>query len=244
MKKLLLLFIVAIAVNVSAQESVVLRYNYQKGDTFQIKMLMSQEMGAIMSQKTGSIITQKTIDVIGDTIINQTKIDEMVMDMNQGGQSMNFDSSKKEEDLDAAGKMMKQQMQPILDALVTTKTNNLGELFSTVIEPNIPQVAQMANNGSSVVYPKEAIKVGSSWTSTNNESGMVMEIKYTIKSILDKFVMVTVSGDIGGMGSGTITGDMKIDKSSGVALETKLNMKMDIQGQQMLMNIEGVVKKM
>jgi len=59
MKKLLLLFITATAINISAQESVVLRYNYQKGDTYQIKILMSQDMGVVMSQKTASIMTQK-----------------------------------------------------------------------------------------------------------------------------------------------------------------------------------------
>ncbi|MHB0754134.1 DUF6263 family protein [Polaribacter sp. M15] len=244
MKKLVFLLIAVITVNLAAQESVVLRYNYKKGDIYQIKMLMSQDMGAVMSQKTGSIMTQKTIDVVGDTIVNQTKIDKMVMDMNQGGQEMNYDSSKKEEDLDAAGKMMKEQMKPILSALVTTKSNGLGEVFSTVIEPNIPQVAQMGNKGSSVVYPKEALKVGSFWSSTNNESGMTMAMKYTVKSISDKVVMLTVSGDISGMGSGTISGDMTIDRSSGVASETQLKMKLDIQGQQMLMSVEGSMEKL
>jgi len=133
---------------------------------------------------------------MGDTIVNQTKIDKMVMDMSQVGQTMNYDSSKKDEELDVTGKMMKEQMKPILSALVTTKSISLRDVYSTVIEPNIPEVAQMqmGKQNSSVIYPKEALKIGSSWTASTNESGMTMAMKYTVKSISDKIVMLTVSG--------------------------------------------------
>jgi len=46
------------------------------------------------------------------------------------------------------------------------------------------------------------------------------------------------------VGTGTISGDMKIDRDSGAASETNLKMKMDIQGQQMLMTAEGSIEKL
>jgi hypothetical protein len=244
MKKILLLFIVTITYTISAQESVLLRYNFKKGDVYKIKIMMSQEMGTVMSQKVGSILIQKTIDVKEDTIVNQTKIDKMVMDMTQGGQTMSYDSSMKEEELDEKGKLMKTQMAPILSALVTTKTNNLGDVFNTAVEPNIPQVAQMSNQNSSVVYPKEAVKVKSVWNSTIEKNGVIMKMNYTVTSISTKEVTVKIGGDISGLSSGTISGKMIIDRSSGVSKQSNLQMKMNIQGQEMLTTVEGNIEKL
>jgi hypothetical protein len=243
MKKLVLLFITAITLGVSAQESVVLRYNYKKGDIYEIKMKMTQEMGAIMAQTTNTVMSQKTVAVKGDTIVNESKIIKMTMDMVQGGQVMNYDSSKKDDELDDMGKMMKTQMAPILSAVITSKSSALGDVLDVTIVPNLPQVAQMGKQNSSVVYPKEAVKIGTTWSENKNESGMTMKIEYTVKTISEKEVILAIGGDISGMATGTISGDMIIDKSSGVAVNSKLQMKMSVQGQEMIMGVEGTIEK-
>ena len=243
MKKLVLLFITAITLGVSAQESVVLRYNYKKGDIYEIKMKMTQEMGAIMAQTTNTVMSQKTVAVKGDTIVNESKIIKMTMDMVQGGQVMNYDSSKKDDELDDMGKMMKTQMAPILSAVITSKSSALGDVLDVTIVPNLPQVAQMGKQNSSVVYPKESVKIGTTWSENKNESGMTMKIEYTVKTISEKEVILAIGGNISGMATGTISGDMIIDKSSGVAVNSKLQMKMSVQGQEMIMGVEGTIEK-
>tara|TARA_R110002126_G_scaffold124451_4_gene266548 strand:+ start:56805 stop:57539 length:735 start_codon:yes stop_codon:yes gene_type:complete len=243
MKKLVLLFITAITIGVSAQESVVLRYNYKKGDIYKIKMKMTQEMGAIMAQTTNTVMSQKTLAVKGDTIVNESKIEKMTMDMVQGGQIMNYDSSKKDDELDEMGKMMKAQMAPILSAVITSKSSALGDVLDVTIVPNLPQVAQMGKQNSSVVYPKEAVKIGTTWSEIKNESGMTLKIEYTVKTISKKEIILAIGGDISGMATGTISGDMTIDKSSGVATNSKLQMKMSVQGQEMIMGVEGTIEK-
>ena len=243
MKKLVLLFITAITIGVSAQESVVLRYNYKKGDIYEIKMKMTQEMGAIMAQTTNTVMSQKTVDVKGDTIVNESKIEKMTMDMVQGGQVMNYDSSNNDDELDEMGKMMKTQMAPILSAVITSKSSSLGDVLDVAIVPNLPKVAQMGKQNSSVVYPKEAVKIGTTWSEIKDESGMTMKIQYTVKTISEKEVILAVGGDISGMATGTISGDMTIDKSSGVAVNSKLQMKMSVQGQEMIMGVEGSIEK-
>lgn len=239
MKKILLLFIVSIALNVSAQESVVLRYNYNKGDVYEIKMKMTQEMGAIMAQTTNTIMSQKTIAIKGDTIVNESKIDKMTMEMVQGGQVMNFDSSKKDEELDEMGKMMKSQMAPMFSAVITSKSNSLGDVLGVSVTPSIPQVEQMGKQNSSVVYPKEAVKVGSTWSTTKEESGMTMKMDYLVKTISEKEVVLSISGDISGMATGTISGDMTIEIATGLPANSNLQMKMNIQGQEMIMGVTG-----
>ena len=243
MKKLVLLIITLIAVNLTAQQSVVLRYNYKKGDVHEIKMKMTQEMGAIMAQTTNTTMSQKTIAIKGDTIVNESKIDKMTMDMVQGGQVMNFDSSKKDDELDEMGKMMKSQMAPIFSAVITTKSNSLGDVLGVSVVPSIPQVEQMGKQNSSVVYPKEAVKVGSTWSSTKEESGMTMKMEYLVKTISEKEVVLSISGDISGMATGTILGDMTIEIATGLPANSNLQMKMNIQGQEMIMGVTGSITR-
>ncbi|WP_397446126.1 DUF6263 family protein [Polaribacter sp. R77954] len=243
MKKLVLLIITLIAVNLTAQQSVVLRYNYKKGDVYEIKMKMTQEMGDVMAQTTNMVMSQKTVAINGDTIVNNTKIEKMSMDMLQGGQIISFDSSKKDDELDEMGKMMKTQMAPLLSVVMTSKLSSLGDLLDTTIEPNIPQAQEMGKQNSSVVYPKEEVKVGSTWSTTKQENGMTVKIDYTVKSISDTEVVLNIGGDVSGMGTGTVSGNMNIDKDSGVPVVSKLEMNLNVQGQNLKIGVSSTIEK-
>lgn len=233
MKKLLLVLFV-ISANISlAQETALLRLNYEKGATYEVSMTVSQEMGAIMSMGMGINMTMKITDVDGDTYDAEMKFTQMTMDMLQGGNAMSFDSTKSEEDLDEAGKQMKTQMQPMLEALMFAKGNNLGEILEMKVEPNVMGMEDIVKQSSSVIYPTEAVKVGDSWTMSKDEKGMKMDFVYTVKSISDENVILALSGDVSGMASGKISGDMQIDTESGLPLNSNINMLMNISGQEM-----------
>ena len=153
--------------------------------------------------------------------------------MLQGGNAMSFDSTKSDEELDAVGKQMKTQMQPMLEALMFAKGNNLGEIIDIKIEPNVMGMEDIVKQSSSVVYPKEAVKVGDSWTKTKEEKGMKMDFVYTVKSIDEDNVNLVISGDVSGMATGKIAGNMQIDSASGVPLSSIVTMLMNINGQEM-----------
>lgn len=233
MKKLILLLFV-VSANISlAQEAVLLRLNYEKGAAYDVSMTMSQEMGTVMSMGMGITMNLKITDVGEDTYNSEMKFTKMTMDMLQGGNAMSFDSTKSDEDLDEAGKQMKTQMQPMLEALMYAKGNNLGEILEIKIEPNVMGMEDIAKQSSSVVYPKEAVKVGDSWTMIKEEKGMKMDFVYTVKSITENSVILDLSGEISGMALGKITGDMQIDRASGIPLDSNINMLMNMNGQEM-----------
>ncbi len=99
----LLLFVSTITL---AQEKVLLRLNYEKGDSYTMTMKMAQEMG--MGEMTNNMDIQIEYDVTGvsdDTYESSAKITKMVMDMKQGGVNVSYDSTKKDEELDEIGKM-------------------------------------------------------------------------------------------------------------------------------------------
>ena len=232
MKKLLVLFLVVSATISFGQETVLLRLNYTKGDVYIAKMTMSQEMGTVMSMGMNIDMNMKVVDVTGDTNITEMTFTKMTMDMLQGGNVMSFDSTKSDEELDDTGKMMKDQMSPMLEAVLTAKGNDLGEVIEVTAEPNVPGMTDFANQ-SNVIYPKEALKVGSTWAFQKNEKGMVLDFVYKVTSILKDKVGLEITGKSSGMATGDITGTMNIDRKSGVPLNSNIDMALSVQGQEM-----------
>jgi hypothetical protein len=232
MKKLLVLFLVVSSTISFGQETVLLRLNYTKGDVYIAKMTMSQEMGTVMSMGMNIDMNLKVVDVTGDTNITEMTFTKMTMDMLQGGNVMSFDSTKSDEELDDTGKMMKDQMSPMLEAVLTAKGNDLGEVIEVTAEPNVPGMTDFANQ-SNVIYPKEALKVGSTWAFQKNEKGMVLDFVYKVTSILKDKVGLEITGKSSGMATGDITGTMDIDRKSGVPLNSNIDMALSVQGQEM-----------
>jgi hypothetical protein len=185
----------------------------------------------------------KIIDAKGENYESEMKFTKISMDMLQGGNIISFDSSKSDDELDEAGKMMKTQMGPMLEAVVLTKGNNLGEITEAVVEPNVPGMEDIANQSSNVVYPKEAVKVGSTWTMSKDEKGMKMDFLYTVTSILKETILLDLSGDVSGMADGKITGNIKIDRTSGIPLETLMNMNLSVNGQELTSKVSVTTRK-
>jgi len=243
MKKLLILFLVIYA-NISvAQESVLLRLNYEKGATYDVSMKMTQNMGAIMSTGISINMDIKILDVKEDTYDSEMKFTKMSMNVLQGGNVMSFDSTKNEDELNDTDKMMKAQMGPMLEAVVFAKGNNLGEVLEVSVNPNVPGMEDIANQSSNVVYPKEAVKVGSTWTMTRDDKGMKMDFIYKVKSILKDKLILDLSGDVSGMASGKINGNMDINRKSGIPINTSINMILSVSGQELKSNVTMTMSK-
>ncbi len=243
MKKLLVLFVTLSVSVLTAQESVLLRLNYEKGATYGTTMIIKQEMGTVMSMEMNIDVEALITDVKEDSYECKMSFSRMTMDMLQGGTAINYDSTKSDDELDATGKMMKKQMAPMLKAVMFAKGNNRGEIEEMKIEPNVPGMEDMVNKSSQVVYPEEVVKVGSSWTMKRDEKGMKMNFTYTIKSITNDKVILDISGDVSGMATGKISGDMEIEKSSGIPLDSNIDMNMNVSGQELVSNISMKMNK-
>lgn len=242
MKKILVIFLIAVNFAAHCQESILLRFNYIKGDNYLIKMKLSQDMGEVMTNNMNFEMSQKITETTDDTFDSEIRIEKISMKVVQSGNEVFYDSSLDEEDLDAVGKSMKTQMDPMLNAVVFVKSNNLGEVTETKVEPNVMGLEDMSNQSSNVVYPKEAVSVGSSWDMVKSEKGMEMKFTYTVKSISDQWVVLDISGSVSGLGAGEIKGQMTVDKNTGIFKTSTINMDMTIAGQKLLTNIEASVE--
>ncbi|MFI1743232.1 hypothetical protein [Thalassobellus sediminis] len=243
MKKTLTFLMLAFVLISNAQESTLLRLNYNKGDKYKMSIEVSQKMGAAGIMDMKMIMEMDIINVKDDTYDSKIKFTKIAMNSNAGGQEINFDSDMKDEELDDMGKMMKTQMAPMLSAIISAKGNNLGEVTEMKVEPNVPGLNDIGNQLSNVTYPKEAIKVGSTWEMEKESKGMKMKFVYTVKSISENEIILDISGSILGLAEGDITGDMNIDKKTGVPMESNIAMKMSVQGQTIDSNISLLSEK-
>ena len=239
MKKVLIALLVITSITTTAQESVLLRLNYTKGDSFLVTTESNQNMGSQggmnMKMTMGMIVT----DVVEDNIKTESQITSIVMDMMQGGMTMSYDSNKNDEELDQMGQMLKSQFAPMMEAVIYNTLDSQGNVIDTKLDPAIPGMEQMTNRAMSTInYPKEKVSVGSSWTSENENQGMKMTTKYTVSSIADGFVTLDVSGDMSGVGTGTIKGKSTVEISSGMSINSEIEITIATQG----MNITGTTK--
>ena len=240
MRKLITLVAIVISIVATAQETTLLRLNYEKGDQYLVSMSMDQ--AGMMSMDI-----EMTLDVkeVIDTIYNvDMGIKSIKMDISQGGMDMSYDSKASDEELDDMGKKMKAQFAPMLSATIFTKMTDRAETLETKVEPPVQGMDKFTQSSGSVVYPKEAVAVGDSWTIEKLENGMEMIIIYTVKSIGKEIVNIEISGTIALMADGTISGNMEIDRATGNVNYSIMNMDMNVSGQEMNMSINMTSKKL
>ncbi|MDD7914553.1 hypothetical protein [Polaribacter ponticola] len=223
MKKLVAILFLSIGTIGLAQESVKLRVNYNKGDIY--KMEMSQNVSSpqmVMDMKISS--TLNIVDVNEGIYNSERKITKVVLDIMQGMNAISYDSSKSDEDLDEMGMMMKSQMSPMLKAVISSKTNNLGK----VLESSTSVAFQGSENlgKSNVVFPEGAVKVGDTFEVKEATAGVTITTVFTVKSISEKNVVLSMAAT----GAADIKGTMTLDRVSGVALKSDVITKIEAQG--------------
>ena len=237
MKKVLVLLLVVLSSNVFAQESVLLRINYTPGDSYTQFIETSQNSGLQIAVKT-SIKTNMKVTEVKDEIINtESQITSIAMNGMQGGMSLSYDSNANEETLDQMGKMLQSQFKPMMDAKIMSSTDKMGNVVDMSIEPMIPGMDNLTKN-SGIAYPEEAVKVGSTWSSTIEEQGVTMTSTYSVSDIAKGFVYLDISGEITGLAEGTISGTAEIEVSSGALKVMEMQTSMDAQN----MTVKGTTK--
>lgn len=242
MKKIILLVCVGLSISLFSQETVTLRLKYQVGDTYAMKMVTKQNVEAMMSMNMNTGMELKIVGKNGENFLTESKVNSISMDMIQGGMTLMYSSDMKEEDLDQGGKMMKNQMEPMLKAVISATTSPLGETTDIKVVPEFPGATEMANQNG-VVYPEKALKVGDSWTAEKNNQGMVISSVYTVKSIEENQVILDLSGKVGGIATGDITGKITVNTKTGIPKESVMNLKALVQGQNMTSEISVFMEK-
>lgn len=244
MKKLMIIAFLAISnVICVAQESVLLRYKMKKGEKYELTMSMKQDMGATGGMNMKFKFNSSIGEVNKGSYVSETKVKTLSMDMLQGGNVMSYDSTKSDDELDMMGKQMKAQFAPFFKATIYTTTSSRGKVTSTEIKPDTPALNQFKDQNNSIEYPEEKVKVGSSWSDENNNQGMKMKTVYTVSKITKDKVLIDVTGDVSGLGTGKIIGKVVVDRASGIPSSSEINVNVNAGGAEVKISTKATMKK-
>lgn len=230
MKKILLTLFLGFTLGLQAQETVQLRFNYNPGDVYLMKV---NTVSAMEQSMFTNIVVEMQMEILGkenENFLTESRFTKISMDMMQGGVTMSYDSAKSEEELDASGKMIKAQMAPMLQAVINNTVNPLGENVKTTIVPQEAANAGNFANQNGMVYPEKALQLGDEWTDTKSNNGMTMNTTYTVNEITENSISLKVSGNTTGMSEGKISGYVTIDRASGVPEESKIVVELTVMG--------------
>jgi hypothetical protein len=238
MKKVLIALLVITTLSATAQESVLLRLNYTKGDSYLVTTESNQSMGAQGGMNMKMTMGMIVADVEEEIIKTESQITSIVMDMMQGGMTMNYDSNKSDEELDQMGQMLKSQFDPMMNSIIYNSYDKLGNITETKVEPSVPRMNQLTEGSGSVIYPNEKISVGSSWSSNKDNQGTKTTTTYTVSQIKDGIVYLDITGDVSGAEGvdGSVKGSSEIEVSTGFAKKTSIEVVISNQGMDITIN--------
>lgn len=247
MKKFFTLATLMITLISFSQETVLLRYNYKKGDNYLLKMNMEQDMGKLMVMDMKMNMSYKIKDV-KDTIFNlELGFTEIKTDVKSGKENISYNSNTKEADMNKEQKKMHQSMKKLLELVVAGKCTHRGKMYDFKVIKGEGFSSQFTNQMNSVIYPEKPVKVGDYWEGEQDKATegikTKMNYKYTVKAINKKTVDVRIEGTISGVLSGTITGDMVIDKETGNNAVVNMNMEMNMFEQTIKSTISTTCEK-
>ena len=245
MKKVISLFALLCVVSIHAQTAK-LTYNVKKGDKYQIDLKMKQNMAPIMTMDIGMIMTTETLNVKDGKIENKSMIDRMVMDISAQGEKVSFDSDKDDKDLTDEEKKMKAEIAPAMEMIIYQTMDMSGKVLEQKTVPEMKQADKFLsqNQITAMVYPKDPVKVGSTWSYTQDMSGMKMKANYTVTGITDSAVFADITGSMEGAGEAEVDGKLEIDRSSGMPTKVNMNVSMGASAMGITMSIEMISKKM
>ena len=243
MKKGILLTLLMMAFAATAQESVLLRLNYNKGDNYVTSIELKQSMGAQGGMSMTMFMNSNVSSVNDQSIMLESKVESVVINMNQGGMVMDYDSNKSSEELDQMGQMMKSQFDPILKATIYNSVDRYGNVLEVKVEPTLPGMEQFTGSQNAINFPEEEVSIGSSWESESENQGMKIVTKYTVANINDGMISLDIAGDVSGIGTGTLNGKSTVEISSGVQTNATIEMNLSAQGIEMNLITTSTMKK-
>lgn len=217
MKRFIVALFIMMVTSVSAQESVLLRANYTKGDKYEITIEQTQNMGLQGGVNMTLTLDMTVTDVYKDSLISEAKITSVKMDMmDQSGTDIAYDSSQPSSELGEGAKMMKAQLDPMLNTLLITTMTKRGKNLGVVVDPPNTMMSQFVNNSNGIIFPEEKVSVGSTWENENKNMGLVLTQVYKVTKIENGTMYVDISGSVSGKGQGDVIGRTEIDIESGI----------------------------
>ena len=264
MKKILLFTLSFAAANVFAQE---LKLETGKKIMSTTTTSVNMDMGMGGQMKIDGT-TKNLIEIIGADAKNynaKSTVVKMTMSQDGMGQTVNFDSDKKEDRETEVGKEMSKLLDVAAAVTIDKNTGKVTEINKKeIVADDANPMASLMGNGNSAeastaaafFYIPNGKKVGDKWADSLNEAGMKGLKNFELKSIVDNVATIaittkakgTISKEAQGMqleiamngtGDGIILVDTKTFLVKKSTLNNDVNGTLDMMGQSLPITIKS-----
>ncbi|MCS3556732.1 MULTISPECIES: DUF6263 family protein [Sphingobacterium] len=214
-----------------AQDKVLLKLKPDLNNPFSQKMHMTIDVnaGAQSTMIDATMLCETTnTNATDSTLTYATKYTEMIMAMDAGMMTVNYDSKNPE--ANELSKQIHEKVKTLLETPIVAVMSLNGKIKDVEDLPDDNDLfdANMLKEAA-FEYPNRELKVGEQWKATaNNKSLGPIEQTYTLKSISAEGISITSEGSITAEGQtvGSITGQYLLNPKThylkALTLETKV----------------------
>ncbi|WP_426430548.1 DUF6263 family protein [Winogradskyella sp. HB-48] len=231
MKKILVALLLCISTLAFSQEKTLLRLNYKKGDVYEIKTVMNQNMGEVMTMDMDMTMSLNVTEVKDNNITTEATFNHVKMSMESMGQKMAYDSNTKESEMDPFAQGAHAEMKKLIESVVLIENDTRGNITNTELKSGTADISAFKDNMGGMIYPEDPVEVGTTWSASKEQQGMTIESTYKVTAITDDTVELEVTGKITGTAEGTLDGKSNINKETGNVIKSEVNMAFTVEGQ-------------
>lgn len=260
-----IILIPGLLMSLLAQKSVTLKYDVNTGDKYEYKLEIDQDivfdaggqtmaLDQLMNFRMTSNIDEKT----GSAYKISTTVDAIKMTQSIFGMQITYDSEDPNSMQNPMAAKIGEEMNNIIGSDYTMTMDERGHV--TDVDASDVSNDELINNISSgsnfAIYKEGPVSVGETWdgdVTPMENSDMKVAMQYTLLKVSGKEATLGLNGTITANNiddqemkmNGTMTGEMKVDVSTGWLIESVLNQEIELDieqnGQKFPATISGTV---
>ncbi len=254
---ILLIAMIAIVTNVSAQKKIELKYNLNVDDQYEFVTELEQEVSFDANGQTMTLdqvmlfnMVSQVKDVADNSIVQEIVFNRIKMNQQIFGMELNYDSDD-ESTWTGMGEKIAEEMNKIINQpikYVMDEKGNVTELDLSAISDNDELSNNLTSGNTYAVYPEGKIKVGESWETDIEplkDSDMRVHMKYTLLKASKKQAVIGLEGTLKANKinsenmnlEGTTVGEMTVDAKTGMLITSKVDLELAVDLEQQGMSI-------
>ncbi len=242
MKKFCLVLSILFTIHSFAQEKVLLRLKFDKGDTYTSNIKTYQKIGDKAETNMVMFFIMEVLGVENGVYDIKATFPQIIMDVTAEGKTVHYDSRQNEAEMDEMAKSMHDRMKSVTETTINLKINERGETLSAKVFGEEEEF-NYQDTGNSITYPLEEVSIGSTWKETKGTAGLDVNYEYEVTSIDSDKVGIKLTGTMAGLEGTSLNGSGFVNRANGSLESFTMDMVMDMFGQKMETKVNAITEK-
>ncbi|NRB60225.1 MAG: hypothetical protein HRU50_09865 [Winogradskyella sp.] len=223
------------------KESVMISVNLKKGEIYRTTIIKKNTNSLTRGITNHEILRVK--ETSNNYFLVELEIERVVVNTNNNGQQVNYDSSKDESQMSPSEKGLHSRFKPSLNTVISENINKIG-VSSNRKKVSGPLNAQMASQKTNFIQlPEQPISVDYEWTQDVKNGKIELTYTYLVTEITPEKVYLECLGIPKGALKGTVEGTIELDRKTGIPVKKELKLDLNLSGQVIQTEVITTIEK-